>query len=341
MIFNNYRFFFVLFLSFLISFPNFNKKLSDYNIYSGDPHNLMTTSNYITFELITPLFSDYAYKHRSIFIPKNKKIKYFDKRVFEFPIGTIISKTFYYPHNFNDISKGISLKETRIMIHQENGWIGLPYVWNDEGTEAYLEIAGDIKYATWVDYEDNTQIIDYVVPNMNQCKGCHVNNTVFKPIGPSAKQLNKEVYYNGVLENQLQRWKKIGILETIPNIDNIPKIAKWDDEHFENINDRARAWLDINCAHCHNEEGPANNTGLYLDYYEKDSKLLGIYKTPVAAGRGSGNLKYDIVPGYPEKSIMVYRFESTNPGIMMPELGRTMVHKEGLDLIKKWILSLN
>ena len=90
MIFNNYRFFFILFLSFLISFPNFNKKLSDYNIYSSDPHNLMTTSNYITYELITPLFSDYAYKHRSIFIPKNKKIKYFDKRVFEFPVGTII-----------------------------------------------------------------------------------------------------------------------------------------------------------------------------------------------------------------------------------------------------------
>ncbi len=338
---NYYSFLNILFLSFLISFSKYNEKISDYNIYSNDPHNLITTSNYITYELITPLFSDYAYKHRSIYIPKNKKIKYYDKKIFEFPIGTIISKTFYYPHDFNDIKKGISLKETRIMIHQENGWIGLPYIWNDEGTEAYLEIAGDIKYASWIDNKGNIQSIDYMVPNMNQCKGCHVNGEIFKPIGPSAKQLNKDLYYDGVLENQLQRWEKIGILETIPDIEDIPKIAKWDDEHFENINNRARAWLDINCAHCHNEEGPANNTGLYLDYYETDLKSLGINKTPVAAGRGTGKLKYDIVPGYPEKSIMVYRFESTDPGIMMPELGRTMVHKEGLDLIKQWILNLN
>ena len=69
-------------------------------------------------------------------------------------------------------------------------------------------------------------------------------------------------------------------------------------------------------------------------------KKLGIYKTPVAAGRGSGPLRYDIVPGKPEESILVYRFNSTEPAVMMPELGRTMVHNEGLELIKEWIVSL-
>lgn len=62
---------------------------------------------------------------------------------------------------------------------------------------------------------------------------------------------------------------------------------------------------------------------------------------PVAAGRGSGSLDYDIFPGHPEKSIMVYRFNSTEPGIMMPELGRTTVHFEGLKLIEDWIQSLD
>ena len=38
---------------------------------------------------------------------------------------------------------------------------------------------------------------------------------------------------------------------------------------------------------------------------------------------------------------MIYRFESTDPGIMMPELGRTMVHKEGLELIRNWIESMD
>ena len=62
-----------------------------------------------------------------------------------------------------------------------------------------------------------------------------------------------------------------------------------------------------------------------------------MHKPPVAAGRGSGDLDYTIVPGQPDKSIMVYRMESTDPGIMMPELGRKLVHNEGVELVKKWI----
>ncbi len=60
-------------------------------------------------------------------------------------------------------------------------------------------------------------------------------------------------------------------------------------------------------------------------------------KPPVAAGRGAGNLNHTIVPGHPEKSIMVYRMESSDPGIMMPELGRKLIHKEGVELVKQWI----
>ena len=333
-------FYIIIFFSTLFSFFDFKEKISDYNIYKDDPRKLITTSNYITYEIITPLFSDYAHKHRAIYIPENKEILYNDQDVFEFPVGTIISKTFYYPDNFNDIKEGINLKETRIMIHHDNGWVGLPYIWNDEQTEAFLEISGGIKDASWIDDRGTVQSINYIIPNMNQCKGCHINSGIFKPIGLNARQLNMKMEYDGMFENQLDKWQRIGVLEKIPSNYHIPKIAKWNDLS-DNLNKRARAWLDVNCAHCHNKNGPANYTGLYLDYYQTDMKKIGINKTPVAAGRGSGHLKYDIVPGYPDKSIMVYRFESTDPGIMMPELGRTMVHKEGLELIKQWILNLD
>jgi hypothetical protein len=62
-----------------------------------------------------------------------------------------------------------------------------------------------------------------------------------------------------------------------------------------------------------------------------------VNKTPVAAGRGSGGFQFDIEPGHPEKSILVYRIESMDPGVMMPEIARTLVHKEGVQLIKEWI----
>ena len=333
--------FILIFNSFLLCFNDYKQKISDYNLFLGDPHDLITTSDYTTYEIITPLFSDYAYKHRAIYIPPSKKIIYNDKKVFDFPVGTIIAKTFYYPYDFNDNSKSISLKETRIMIHQKDGWVGLPYIWNEEETEAFLEVAGDIKKAKWIDRNNANQSINYIVPNLNQCKGCHLNNNIFKPIGPTARQLNMNLTYGGEIKNQLIKWSELGYFSTPPNMSEAPKIAKWDDPSSGSLNDRARAWLDINCAHCHNKKGPANNTGLHLDYYETNLKALGINKTPVAAGRGSGHLKYDIVPGNPDESILVYRFKSTDPGIMMPELGRTMVHKEGLELIREWILNLN
>ncbi len=34
---------------------------------------------------------------------------------------------------------------------------------------------------------------------------------------------------------------------------------------------------------------------------------------------------------------MVYRMKSDNPGAMMPEVGRRLVHDEGVGLIAQWI----
>jgi hypothetical protein len=73
---------------------------------------------------------------------------------------------------------------------------------------------------------------------------------------------------------------------------------------------------------------------------ESSSTALGVNKPPVAAGRGSGGLLFSIVPGKPEASILYYRMESTDPGAMMPELGRKLMHKEGLELIRDWIIAM-
>ena len=67
---------------------------------------------------------------------------------------------------------------------------------------------------------------------------------------------------------------------------------------------------------------------------------LGVGKRPVAAGRGSGGLEVSIAPGHPEQSILVHRMESTEPGVMMPELGRSLRHEEGLKLIRDYVASL-
>ena len=328
----------IIFFCFIFSFELENN-LSEYEIFSGDPRKLVPTKKYIYYELISPLFTDYALKHRLIFIPENKQIKYNDKTVFNFPIGTIIVKTFYYPEDFKDIKNNIDLIETRLLVHEKTGWKAYPYVWNSNDTDAYLSVAGAKKTVEWKN-ENKINKIDYLVPNMNQCKGCHIYDSDMLPIGPTARQLNKIVHYNTGSYNQLEYWFKLGLLKDLPDISSIHKVADWNNPDSGTLNDRARAWLDINCAHCHNSKGPAKTSGLFLDYYENNPKALGIYKTPIAAGRGSGDLEYDIVPGEPENSILIYRFNSVDPGIMMPELGITMIQKEALELIEKWIISL-
>jgi hypothetical protein len=93
----------------------------------------------------------------------------------------------------------------------------------------------------------------------------------------------------------------------------------WNDPSSGSVNDRARLWLDINCAHCHQHNGPASTSGLFLGSAETDLLKIGVRKTPVAAGRGSGDLQFGILPGQPDKSILVYRMESKDPGVMMPD----------------------
>lgn len=311
--------------------------LSAYGFFSGNIADQVPVAGIMPYQLNTPLFSDYAEKLRFIQLPKDSVITYDSADVMHLPVGATIIKTFYYPKDFRHPEKGRRLMETRLLQHEPSGWKGLVYIWNDEQTDAFLEVAGDRKPTQFIDHNGHTVSFEYIVPNLNQCKGCHNTNEVMTPIGPTARQLNGDFSYTTGRENQLQHWQKAGILKGLDDAGKAPKVPVWNDPKSGTLAARARTWLEINCAHCHKPEGPAKTSGLFLTVSEQDPVKIGINKTPVAAGRGAADLQFDIVPGHPEKSILVYRMESTDPGIMMPELSRKLTHKEGVELVKAWI----
>jgi hypothetical protein len=146
-----------------------------------------------------------------------------------------------------------------------------------------------------------------------------------------------EFTYADGRRNQLAHWEERGLLKGGPAPAAAPR---WSLESGASPADRARAYLDVQCAHCHSPRGPAASSGLYLGYEEAAPQRLGVCKTPVAAGRGSGGLLYDIVPGRPEESILFYRMISREPDVMMPELGRSLRDDAGLELIRGFIASL-
>lgn len=317
------------------SLGSFGKeKLSEYNFFKGDLKNLEPNENVVEYELNSPLFSDYAFKKRFVSFPKGTHANFIAHDMLDFPEGTIIIKNFYYPADFRNPEANIRLMETRLLSLENGVWKALPYIWNDEQTEAYLEVAGKNIDVSWVHYDGKKRSLNYSVPNANQCKGCHMRGDKIMPIGPTARQLNGSL--KGKNDNQLIHWAAQGWLHGMPDISKVDRLAAYGDK-TASINARARAWLEVNCAHCHRPDGPAKTSGLHLLASSNVFYELGIGKTPVAAGRGSGGLKYDIVPGNPEASILYYRINSDDPGIMMPELGRKLIHEEGVALIKQWI----
>ncbi len=316
------------------------QKLSEYGLFAGDPAAQQPAPGVIPYDLNSALFSDYAEKFRFIKMPAGSSAIYKSDGVIDLPVGTLIAKTFAYPHDARNPSGGRRLIETRILKHEPEGWVGLPYVWNEAQSEATLDVAGDTVNVSWIHTNGEPRTNNYIIPNSNQCKGCHKAGESMLPIGPKARHLNRDFAYTDGTENQLAHWSRVGVLSGVPSPEQAPRLAVWDNPKTGTVDARARAWLEINCAHCHSPEGPARNSGLDLLASQQNPTSFGIMKPPVAAGIGSGGLPYDIVPGKPDQSILALRIASTHPGVMMPELGKRLVHTEGVALVREWIAAM-
>ena len=340
----------------------FPEQLSEWHILARSGDRLVLNTGVVPYDLNSALFSDYAHKLRTVLVPPGTTVRYGEED-FAFPVGTVITKTFYYPKapaaagsdtiavakvlqqsqgESLDLTR-IRLLETRLLINTATGWVALPYVWNAGQTEATLSLAGESLSLELVDDRSRTPFT-YMVPDTNQCAGCHAlehHEQQLEPIGVKARHLNKDYQYAQVAENQLVHWQKLGLLTGSPAPQDAPRNARWDEIATGDIEARARAYLDVNCGHCHRPRGAANTSGLLLNAQETNRVKLGVCKIPVASGRGSGDDLFDIVPGVPTESILLHRMDSTEADVAMPELGRSLIHTEGVQLVREWIASLS
>ena len=324
----------------------------------GAPGELAIPADAMVYDLNTPLFSDYAMKLRTLHIPAGQAAAWDRDDVWTLPTGSVISKTFFYPRGPRAKSGAartvaltstwagdaaalnhldFELLETRLLVRQDHGWDALPYVWR--GDDAYLAITG-----TLLELEADDAPLNYLVPSRNQCASCHATDHTsgeIQPIGLRTRHLNRDAPPgSSLLGNQIVALAERGMLEgvdaTVAWHQAVPLAT--DLEHGSaTLEERARAYLDINCSHCHNPEGPADTSALLLDYETHAAADLGVCKPPIAAGQGSGGRLYGIVPGDADASILVFRMGTSNPATMMPELGRSLVHREGLALVSAWI----
>lgn len=308
--------------------------LSDYNFFEGDLKDLNPTFGVVPYDLITPLFTDYAKKKRFIWMPNGVMANYDgDHSSLDFPEGTILIKNFYY----NDVQPNNSTKilETRIMYKKATEWDFANYVWNDEQTEAFFTNQASTVNISWLQGE-SIKTTNYRIPSRAECFTCHNQLDNPTPIGLKPQNLNKDYNYNEGITNQLLKLREIGYLTNdIPN--NIKTVAAWDDTS-QSLNERVRSYLDINCAHCHSDNGHCNYRPMRFEYLFTDNpENIGVCIEPETQFIPNS---YIVKPNDTDLSILYYRISTTDDSFRMPLLGRTINHEEGIELIEEWINSL-
>lgn len=258
-------------------------------------------------------------------------------------------------------------------------WDAPTYAWNNENGEWVAKyVPGGADVPVHYDTTDidsgirHSGSTTYHIPNANQCLTCHSREDQeagSAPIGPKVRFMNKPFYpesrrvtaqgqHPAAGVNQIAYWCAHGLMTGCPadlgvdpqtqyalKIDRSPVFNKPGSSGFaagtpQDVEARARAWLEANCAYCHNARGYASNTGFYLDAYRRVDSTYGICKQPTATGiEGSGGHRYDIHPGMASDSIMAFRTgpQATIPAARMPPLARSVVDEEGHALVAEWI----
>ena len=310
--------------------------LSEYQFFEGAQKNLEPSFGVIPYELNSALFTNYAKKKRFVWMPNNVKANYIsDDEPLNFPVGTILIKNFYYDNVLpNNETKVI---ETRLMIRKNEGWVFANYIWNTEQTEATFNLDGSFVDIEWQD-EDEVKSIQYRIPAGAECHTCHKVMEISEPIGPKPRNLNLTYNYSDGTHNQLDKLVGLGYLEnSLP--DNIEALPNYNNTN-ESLDLRARAYLDINCAHCHSEETHCAYRPMRFGFSStEDYSNIGVCVDPdTDLGFELGDI---VQPGDARNSVLHFRINSIEPSNRMPLLGRQIIHAEGVELIENWINSLN
>jgi len=304
--------------------------LSDYGLFS-DSSQLRNkpTPPGLPYSLNSELFTDYANKYRYLFIPVDKQINYIEQGIFEFPIGSVLVKVFAIPENTQLATDAII--EVRLLIRRDSGWQLLPYLWEENIQDAKLHLSGkgvngNLTHNS-IYYENQ-----YSIPTYATCRQCHAQGGSNQPIGPKARNLNRLVNYENQSVNQLELWNQLNLIKGLPSsITEIATTPSWRN-NTASLQDRAKAYLDINCSHCHNDNGAADHSGLRLEFW----RPLNDGKHGVCQG---GDVK-NIWPGDANMSFIPYRMALTTPRNRMPPFGRNLADVDAVDLIEEWINSM-
>lgn len=305
----------------------FPRRLSDSGLFTDmvalTPHPCL-----IEYSVNVPYWSDGAHKQRYLMLPGSEKIRVGADGRFEFPQGTIFVMTFYLGDERKGPLPGGRL-ETRLFIRGERDWNGYTYVWNDDQTDAIL-LDGRLDQPRLTGASGG-EGVSWTYPSRSDCMSCHTE-AAGRVLGFRVEQLDRHQDHGDSNENQLEVFTRLGLFDG-----DLPKpTTSFPDWTGAEPGDTAalRAYLDVNCAICHQPAGPGNALiDLRFTTAEEDMNLVD---------RAPGQWDFDVyggrlvVPGRVERSLMHLRMSRT--GVRgMPPLSHNVPDAKALRHVEAWI----
>jgi mono/diheme cytochrome c family protein len=320
--------------------------LSETGAYANTPART-PAAGLIPYAPNTILWSDGATKSRYLALPNNtapitpsEQIGFAPTGQWTFPSGTIFVKNFDLVVNATNPAVPLRRLETRLLVRDTNGAAyGVTYKWRADDSEADL-LTNSLTEAILVTNDTGVFTQNWYYPSPMDCLTCHTAVAGYV-LGVNTRQLNGTNTYpaTGVTDNQLRTLNRLGVLN--PAFDETA-IATY--EYLSSITNptaslvqRARSYLDANCAQCHQPGGTGPTFDARYDTPLASQNIIG-----VAAVKG--NLGYDnvdiVTPDDIWRSAMYARIDTTNAAIKMPPLARNLIDTNAVAVFAAWINSL-
>lgn len=332
----------------------FPRKLSETGIFASvEDHRV--SPGVIPYSVNAPGWANGAHAERFLALAPSSKIAgtaQDSAASWGFQDGTVTVQTMSLDMKAGDPSSRRRI-ETRVVVKQQNHWLGYTYLWNEEQTDAALvDSDGEDLTFTLVDSSapGGTKQTLWRVPSRTECMTCHSRARGFV-LGLNLLQMNRDHDYGEVVDNQLRTWSHLGLFESDwskPSEELEALVNPYDDS--ADLDKRVHAYLDVNCSVCHVNAGGGNAQMdlLIRPRLDSDDRTVAEYDAAMRKGLNLFDVKplhntfglenpRLVSPGDPYSSVLLYRLSTLGAGRMPRINAITAIDTSALDLLHEWI----
>jgi uncharacterized repeat protein (TIGR03806 family) len=279
----------------------------------ADTGALTPSPGLVAYEVNVPFWSDGADKRRWIAVPRGERVRFSPTGEWSFPDGTVFVKHF---------ESGGRRVETRVLVRDAAGGVyGASYKWRPDQADAEL-------------VREGRRDEGWYLPGPADCRKCHLA-AAGGVLGVNTRQLNRG--RPDATENQLLAWSRLGLFDAAVRAEDVPRLPRLTpiDQPGTAAGERARSYLDANCAHCHRPGGAAAD---FDARSETPPERQALIDAPARINLGIDRAR-QVAPNDPWRSMVLRRMETLEE-TRMPPIGHESIDRQGAAILREWIASL-